>query len=369
MKQIPLVDLKAQYHSIKEEIDEAVQSALENSQFIMGERVKRFEEEFAAFCGVKYGIATSSGTTSIHLALIASGIGPGDEVILPSHTFIATAEPVSHCGAISVFVDVDPDTYNMDIKTLENAITPRTKAIIPVHLYGQCAEMGAILKIAQEHKLKVIEDSAQAHGAKYKAWIAGTMGDFGCFSFFPGKNLGAYGDAGMVVTNNEDDAKRLRLLVNHGRSRKYEHEIIGYNYRMDALQAAILSVKLKHLEKWTEARRRIAHTYNYLFENLPLVIPYEEYWHVYHLYVIQCNERDKLAKHLKDAGIATGIHYPVPLHLQPCFTNLPGINEYRLPVTETIASRILSLPMYPELTNDEQNYIAEVIRQFFTQSR
>lgn len=365
MKQIPLVDLKAQYQSIKVEIDEAIQCALEKSQFIMGEHVKRFEEEFASFCGVKHGIATSSGTTAIHLALIASGIGPGDEVILPSHTFIATAEPVCHCGAVPVFVDADPDTYNMDAMTLETAITPRTKAVIPVHLYGQCAEMGAILEVAKDHKLKVIEDCAQAHGARYKAWVAGTMGDFGCFSFFPGKNLGAYGDAGMVVTNNEEDAERLRLLVNHGRTLKYEHEIVGYNYRMDALQAAILSVKLKHLAKWTDARRRIAHIYNLLLENLPLATPYEEYWHVYHLYVIQCDERDKLAKHLKDAGIATGIHYPIPLHLQPCFRDLPGINEYRLPVTEKLASSILSLPIYPELTKDDQDYIAESIKRFF----
>lgn len=365
MKQIPLVDLKVQYDVIKREIDEAIQNTLDTSQFIMGERVKRFEEEFAASCGVKHGIATSSGTTAIHLALIASGINPGDEVIIPSHTFIATAEPVCHCGAVPVFVDVDPDTYCMDMNSLRSAITTRTKAIIPVHLYGQCVEMGAILEIAQKHNLKVIEDCAQAHRARYKAWNAGTMGDFGCFSFFPGKNLGAYGDAGMVVTNNEEIAKRLRLLVNHGRALKYEHEIIGYNYRMDALQASILSVKLKHLEKWTEARRRIAHSYNFRLENLPIITPYEEYFHVYHLYVIQCEKRNELAKHLKDAGISTGIHYPIPLHLQPCFGNLPGIKDYHLPVTERLASRILSLPIYPELTNEDQDYIEEVIRRFF----
>ncbi|MBN1901539.1 DegT/DnrJ/EryC1/StrS family aminotransferase [Candidatus Sumerlaeota bacterium] len=368
MKQIPLVDLKAQYHAIREEIDEAIQNILENSQFIMGEPVKRFEEEFAAFCGVKYAIATSSGTTAIHLALIASGIGAGNEVIVPSHTFIATAEPICHCGAVPVFVDVDPDTYNMDANLLEAAITPRTRAIIPVHLYGQCAEMDIILEIARKHKLTVIEDCAQAHGAKYKSFPAGTLGDFACFSFFPGKNLGAYGDAGMVVTNNEEHATRLRLLTNHGRKLKYEHEIIGYNYRMDALQAAILSVKLKRLATWTEARRRIARTYNYLLENLPIVTPYEEYWHAYHLYVIQCEERDNLAKRLKENGIATGIHYPVPLHQQPCFQHLPGIKDYRLPVTEKLASRILSLPIYPELTNDDQNYIAESIRRFFIKS-
>ncbi|MCD6386003.1 DegT/DnrJ/EryC1/StrS family aminotransferase [Candidatus Sumerlaeota bacterium] len=365
MSFIPLVDLKAQYRAIKPEIDRAIQQSIDSAEFIMGERVRKFEEEFAEFCGARFAVACSSGTTALHLALLCCGVGQGDEVITVSHTFIATAEPICHCGATPVFVDVDPETYNIDVNLIEQAITPRTKAIIPVHLYGQPADMDPILRIAQKYGLKVIEDAAQAVGAEYKGRRVGTIGDFGCFSFFPAKNLGAYGDAGMVTTSNESDARRLRMLVNHGRETKYEHKIVGYNYRMDALQAGILSVKLQHLADWTEARRRLAHRYNELLKGLPVVTPAEKFHHVYHLYVIQCDNRDELQKALESEGIATGIHYPIPLHLQPCFQDLPGAGKGHFPVTEKIASRILSLPMFPELTDTQQDRIAETIRKFY----
>ena len=365
MKRIPLVDLKAQYDSIKPDLDKAIRETIETTSFIMGDRVKKFEEEFAGFCGAKHGIATSSGTTALHLALIGCGIKPGDEVILPTHTFIASAEPVCHVGAIPIFVDSDPETYNIDPNLVESAITPRTRAIMPVHLYGQCAEMDAILEIANKHDLKVIEDSAQAHGARYKGRNAGTMGDFGCFSFFPGKNLGAYGDAGMVITNNPEQGETLRLLANHGRRVKYEHELIGYNFRMDALQAAILRVKLKHLNKWTESRRKLAHRYNELLKNLPVKTPVEVYKHVYHLYVIQSENRDALLASLKERKIFPGIHYPIPLHLQSCFKEFPKAQKGAFPVAEKLASRILSLPLYPEMKKQDQDRVAQAIRSFY----
>lgn len=365
MNDIPLVDLKAQYRAIKPEIDKAIQETIDSAEFIMGERIRRFEEEFAEYCGAKFAVACSSGTTALHLALLCCGVRPGDEVITVSHTFIATAEAICHCGAVPVFVDIDPETYNIDVNLIEQAITPRTKAIIPVHLYGQPADMDPIIEIAQRYGLKVIEDAAQAVGAEYKGRRVGTIGDFGCFSFFPAKNLGAYGDAGMVITNNESDACRLRMLVNHGRETKYEHKIIGYNYRMDAIQASILSVKLRHLEEWTTTRRRLAQRYNELFKGLPVQTPVEKFHHVYHLYVIQCDERDELQKALKDEGIATGIHYPIPLHLQPCFQDLRSAREGRFPVTEKIVSRILSLPIFPELTETQQGRIVESIRKFY----
>jgi len=362
---IPFVDLKAQYKSIKAEIDEAIKSTVENTEFIMGERVKKFEKEFAQYAMAKFGIAVSSGTTALHIALVCAGVGSGDEVITVPNTFIATAEAICHCGATPVFVDVDPLTSNMNPNLIESAITPRTKAIIPVYLYGQCADMNPIMKIAEKYGLKVIEDCAQAHGAEYNGQRAGTIGDFGCFSFFPGKNLGAYGDAGLVTTNNESDAHKLHLLVNHGREKKYEHEMIGYNYRMDALQAAILSAKLPHLKEWTESRRRVAHRYNQLLKGLPVQTPLEKYRHVYHLYVIQCDNREGLAKALKEEGIATGVHYPLPLNLQPCFKDLSCWGPGRFPVTEKLASRIISLPIFPELTEEEQDKVVECIRKFF----
>jgi dTDP-4-amino-4,6-dideoxygalactose transaminase len=363
---IPLVDLKAQSAAIRREIDAAIRGTLDQTAFIMGERVRSFEAEFAEFCGTRFGIAASSGTTALHLALVGCGVGRDDEVITVAHTFIATAEAICHCGATPVFVDVDPEDYCIDPALIEAAITARTKAIIPVHLYGHCADMEAVLAVANRHGLKVIEDAAQAHGAPCNGNRAGNMGDCGCFSFYPGKNLGAYGDGGMVTTNDEDSARFLRMLANHGRETKYEHDIIGYNYRMDALQAAILSVKLKHLDESTRARQRLAQRYNELMRDLPIQLPVERRGHVYHLFVIQCDDRDDLAKALRAEGISTGLHYPLPLHVQPCFRDLPTAGEGRLPITEKAAKRIISLPLFPELTDEQQDRVVAAVRNFFT---
>jgi dTDP-4-amino-4,6-dideoxygalactose transaminase len=365
MSNIPFVDLKAQYATIKDEIDAAIADTVANTAFIMGDRVKNFENDFANFCGVKQAIGASSGTTALHLGLLGCGVVPGDEVITVTHTFIATAEVISNCGATPVFVDCLPDTYNMDPKLIEEAITPRTKAIIVVHLYGQCADMDPIMAIARQRGLKVIEDSAQAHGAMYKGRRAGSIGDFGCFSFFPGKNLGAYGDGGMVTTNNEEEAARLRMLANHGRTTKYEHELIGYNFRLDALQAAILRVKLRHLQDWSDARHRIAHRYNELLQGLPVQTPIERFGHVYHLYVIQCDDRESMGAALKQDGIASGVHYPIPLHLQPCFKHLACAGEGHFPITEALAPRIMSLPIFPEMTEAQQDSVVASIKKFF----
>ncbi len=362
MDVIPLVDLHAQYDSIRHKINEAIALTLEQSAFIMGERVAAFEHAFAEYCGVAHAVAASSGTTALHLALMASGVGAGDEVITVSHTFIATAEAICHCSATPVFVDIDPVTYTLDPSQIEPVITPRTKAIIPVHIYGQCADMDAILAIARRHELKVIEDAAQSHGAEDHERRAGSMGDFGCFSFYPGKNLGACGDAGMITTDDGAAAKLMAKLANHGRETKYTHDFVGYNYRMDALQAAILLAKLKHLEDWTAARIHLALRYEEHLRDLPLAFQARRGRHNYHLFVIQCEERDALAAALKSAGIATGIHYPVPLHRQPCFRQM---SAQSLPVTEALAARILSLPLYPEMTDEQQDRVIAEIRRFY----
>jgi len=363
-KPIPFVDLKSQYKAIRPEIDAAVQATIEETAFIGGKRLQALEEAFAAYCGVRFGVGASSGTTALHIALAAAGVKPGDEIIVPSHTFVATAEAVHHTGAVPIFVDIDPETYCMDPASAEAAVTPRTKGIMPVHIYGQVTDMDPILELAKRKNLFVIEDAAQSHGAYYGKKRAGSMGDFGCFSFYPGKNLGAYGDAGMSVTNDEEAAKLMTLLVNHGRTTKYEHDIIGYNYRLDGIQAAVLNVKLPHLDDWNEGRRRAAHRYNELLKDLDVVTPVEKRGHVYHLYVIQCDDREGLGKALGEDGIASGVHYPVPLHLQPCFQSHPGYGKGKLPVTEKVASRILSLPMFPELTEEQQGRVAASIRKF-----
>ena len=361
---IPFVDLKAQYDSIKEEIDEAIQSVLNNTSFIMGEELKKFEEEFAQFCDVKYAIGVANGSDALILALRACGIGEGDEVITVPHTFIATTEAISNVGGKVVFVDIDPKTYTIDITKIEEKINERTKAIIPVHLYGQPADMDAIMKLAKKYNLKVIEDAAQAHGAEYKREKVGSMGDVGCFSFYPGKNLGAYGDAGAVVANNEEIAEKVRLLRNHGRiTKKYEHEIEGYSSRLDNLQAAILRVKLRYLNKWNEGRRENAKKYSELLSNVDGVItPYEADYakHVYHLYVVRTENRDKLREELKSKGIATGIHYPIPLHLQPAYSYL-GYKEGDFPITEKASQEILSLPMFAELGDEQIERISNLI--------
>ncbi len=362
---IPLVDLKAQYQAIKPEIDAAMQRVVANTQFILGKEVAEFEKNFAAYCRVRHCVGTDSGTAALHLALILGGIKPGDEVITTTHTFVATAEVISLIGARPVFVDIDPRTYNIDPNAIERAITPRTRAIIPVHLYGQPAEMEPILDIARKHNLRVIEDAAQAHGAEYRGRRAGSMGDIACFSFYPGKNLGAYGDAGALVTNDDDLAARARMLRDHGRKEKYAHQIVGYGYRLDALQAAILGAKLPHLDAWNARRREIADYYTELFSNTDLVLPYvpTHIQPVYHLYVVRARNRDALQKHLKARGIETGIHYPIPLHLQPVYKNL-GYKPGDFPHTKKTANEVLSLPMYPELTEAQINQVVEAVKEF-----
>lgn len=363
---IPFSDLKAQYLSIKPEIDEAIQSVISDSAFILGKHAKRFEEEFAHFCNARYCIGVGNGTDALMLALTACGVGPSDEVITVSHTFIATAEAVTRTGAKVVFVDID-DSYCIDPALIEKATTKRTKAILPVHLYGLPADMDPILEIARRRNLKVIEDAAQAHGATYKGRKVGTLGDAGCFSFYPGKNLGAYGDAGAVVTNNDQIYKKVAELRDHGRAEKYIHAVEGYNSRLDGIQAAILSVKLKHLKEWTEARRRAAKTYNQLLADIKdISVPpeRENSTHVYQLYVIRTDLRDKLQKHLNENGIQTGIHYPIPLHEQPAYRYL----DYRpdsLPKTRDTAREILSLPISAEITGEQIQYVSEYVRQFF----
>lgn len=361
---IPLVDLKRQYLSIKKEIDEAIQKVIDKSAFIMGENVEGFENEFAKFCGVKYGVGTSSGTTALHLALVACGIKQGDEVITVPYTFIATTEAISHTGAKVVFLDIEDRSYNMDSEKIEQAITGKTKAIIPVHLFGHPADMDKIMEIAKKHNLIVIEDACQAHGAEYKGKKVGSLGDIACFSFYPGKNLGAYGDAGMAVSDNQELVEKMRLLRNHGYQKKYYHEIEGYNYRLDAIQAAILRVKLRHLEEWTEKRRKNAKLYDELLKGNGVKTPLEmEYAkHVYHLYVIGIEEREELYLRLKKNEISTAIHYPLPLHLQQAYSYL-GYKKGDFPVSEACTERLLSLPMFPELTEDEIKRIVEIIKK------
>ncbi|MBI5649452.1 MAG: DegT/DnrJ/EryC1/StrS family aminotransferase [Chloroflexi bacterium] len=362
---IPLVDLKAQYATIKPEIDAAMARVVTNTAFILGKEVAEFEKNFAAFCRAQHCVGADSGTAALHLALLICGVKPGDEVITTTHTFIATAEVISLIGARPVFVDIDPRTYNLDPNLIERAITPRTRAIIPVHLYGQPAEMDPILEIARQHNLRVIEDAAQAHGAEYRGKRAGSMGDVACFSFYPGKNLGAYGDAGALVTNNQELADNARTLRDHGRRSKYEHFITGYGYRLDALQAAILGAKLPHLDAWNARRRAIADRYTELLTNLDIVTPYvpPHITPIYHIYCIRHNNRDGLLKHLKAQGIEAGIHYPIPLHLQPVYQNL-GYQVGAFPQTEKAANEILSLPIYPEMTDAQVEQVVDAVRTF-----
>ena len=359
---IPLVDLKAQYNLLKPEIDQALERVMSNTSFILGNEVADFEEAFATFCNTQAAIGTSSGTSALHLALLACGVGPGDEVITTPLTFIATTETISHAGARPVFVDIDRRSYNLDPNQIESAITERTKAIVPVHLYGQPADMAPILEIAQKYSLRVIEDAAQAHGAEYNGKRAGSMGDAGCFSFYPGKNLGAYGDGGMVVTNNADIVQRVRLLRNHGRKDKYEHLVEGFGYRLDALQAAILNVKLNYLELWTECRRQHAELYTGLLNgsSIPTPLESEDVRHVYHLYVIEVENRDEVQQQLKAKGIATGVHYPIPLHLQPAYRYL-GYQAGAFPYAEAASQKILSLPMFPELTEEQIHFTVQTL--------
>lgn len=363
---IPIVDLKAQYLSLEQEIDAAIKEVLLSGQFILGPSVRKLEEEVAAYCGCKYGIGVASGTDALRLTLTALGIGPGDEVITTPFTFIATANTIAHCGAKPVFVDIDPKTYNIDPAAIQKAISKRTKAIVPVHLYGQPADMDPIMDLAEKYGLYVIEDVAQAIGARYKGRRVGSIGHAGALSFFPSKNLGAYGDGGMVVTNDAVLAEKIDILRKQGSKKKYYAEVLGFNSRLDTLQAAILRVKLKHLDSWNEARRQRAKRYNELLSGLPVITPYEapNVYHVYHQYTIRTKERDALAAHLKERGISTMVYYPVPLHLQQVFADL-GYGEGSFPESETASREVLSLPMYPELTEAEQQEVVRAIRGFY----
>ena len=363
---VPFLDLKAQYASIHNEITAALRQVFESASFAGGPFVERFEKEFASFCGCKFAVGVGSGTAALWMALLALGVRRGDEVITVPNTFIATCEAISFCGATPVFVDIDEATYNMDPDLLEDAITPKTRVVIPVHLYGQMADMDRIMEIARAHGLLVIEDACQAHGAEYKSRRAGTIGDVGCFSFYPGKNLGAYGEAGAIVTNNSELAEKLRMFRDHGQAKKYCHSVVGWNGRMDGIQAAVLSVKLKYLAAWNEARRRNAQLYNELLANTDgLIIPTEADYarHIYHIYAIRAENRDALMGALAQKDIACGIHYPLPIHLQQAYRFL-GYSKSSFPVAERCAQETVSLPMFAELKPGQIEKVCQEIRSF-----
>jgi dTDP-4-amino-4,6-dideoxygalactose transaminase len=368
---IPFLDLKAQFKQIEQDVVPAVTKAMQTGAFIGGPEVSGFEEEFAAFCDSAHCVGVGSGTDALRFALIAAGIGPGDEVITVPNTFIATTEAISQVGAQPVFVDIKADTCNMDPEKIEASITTKTRAVLPVHLYGQPVDMDAILQIADKNNLIVIEDACQAHGALYKGKKAGSMGIAGCFSFYPGKNLGAFGEAGAVVTQDEALAKKMRMIRDHGQEKKYYHLIEGYNGRLDAIQAAVLRIKLKQLPSWNKARQTFARIYDELLEGIKgLAIPTEAEFakSVYHLYVIHVDQRDALQKYLSDKGVATGLHYPLPLHLQAAYKSL-GYKSGAFPVAEDSASRLLSLPMFPEMTQEQIQYIADSVKAFMIGTR
>ena len=356
---IQFVDLVRQYQTLIPEMDAAILRVAGRGDFILGEDVREFEKEFAAFNQVPFCIGVADGTHALHIALLALGVGAGDEVIVPANTFIASALAVSYTGARPVLVDCEPDYSTIDVKAVERALTPRTKAIMPVHLYGHPADMDPLLQIAKERKLFIIEDAAQAHGATYKGRLCGTMGDIGCFSFYPGKNLGAFGDGGGVVTRNPQLAEKVTLLRNYGQKVKGLHSIIGFNSRLDTIQAAVLRVKLKHLAKWNEQRRVAAARYSWLLAGTKLALPKVAPWAspIWHLYVVQSDDRPRLQQALDAANISHGIHYPVPVHLQECYREL-GHKLGSFPVAETLAARILSLPIFPEITEEELQRVA-----------
>jgi dTDP-4-amino-4,6-dideoxygalactose transaminase len=356
---IPYLDLKAQYLTIKDEIDSAIKDVVESCHFVLGEQVEAFESEFAKFCGTEYALGVNSGTSALHLALLAAGVKAGDEVITVSDTFVATAAAICYTGALPVFVEIDPRSCTIDPAKLEAAITPRTRVIMPVHLYGGCADMDSINEIAARHNLIVIEDAAQAHGADYKGRRAGSLSSIACFSFYPGKNLGAFGEGGAVTTNNPDYAKRIQRLRDHGQSQKYYHDEVGYNYRMEAIQGAVLRVKLRHLDDWTAARRRHAAAYQASLTgaDVRLLEPLAKTQPAWHIFPVFTSKRDALVEYLKIRGISTGIHYPIPVHLQRGFAHL-GYRKGDFPLTEKACDEVLSLPMYAEMP---QQYVDEVV--------
>jgi dTDP-4-amino-4,6-dideoxygalactose transaminase len=374
--EVPFLDLKIQYKSIKEEVLKEIHSVLDNTSYILGKYVSNFENEFASIHNSKYCFGVSSGTDGNHLVLWALGINPRDEIIIPVNTFIATAWGATLCGATPVFVDCDPESYNINPQHIEAVITPKTKAIVAVHLYGQPADMDNLRTIANKYNLHLVEDCAQAHLSEYKGKKVGGLGIASSFSFYPGKNLGAYGEAGAVVTNNDDIANKVKMMRDHGSHQKYSHLSFGHNYRMEAIQGAVLGIKLKYLEQWTEGRRRVASKYNQLLKDveeirLPKELPSSK--HVYHLFVVQVEagqsesrniKRDNLQKYLSENGVSTGLHYPIPLHLQPCFNYL-NYKKGDFPIAEKLAEQGLSLPMFPELTDTQIEYVCDKIKDFF----
>jgi dTDP-4-amino-4,6-dideoxygalactose transaminase len=364
---IPLVDLRRQYLSIKTEINRAIEGVLNSGRFILGENVESFEREFASYLGVKHAIGVASGTDALVMALKALEVRRGDEIITVSFTFTSTVDSVVHNGGTPVFVDIDSESYTIDVRKLEHKITNKTKAIIPVHLYGNPCDMNPIIETAEKHGLYIVEDAAQAHGAEYNGRKVGSLGHIACFSFYPSKNLGAYGDAGMIVTNDPDIGDKIRMLREYGQKEKYRHELIGYNSRLDELQAAILRVKLKYLDAWNEKRRICAKLYNELLGDMhdliSLPIEVQGSKHVYHLYVIRTKQREELRHFLSVKGISTGIHYPIPVHKQPSYMNLMK-DIPKLPITEQFSNEVLSLPIFPELTEDEIQFICNNIKKF-----
>lgn len=366
MNPIPLLDLKAQYHSIKEELEQAALGVLESGRYVLGPEVTALEKEVASLSGTKHGIGVANGTDALLLTLDAMGIGAGDEVLTSPFTFFATAEVISQRGATPVFVDIDPHTYNLDVSQLEKKVSDRTKAVIPVHIFGQSADMDEVNAFARKHDLWVLEDAAQAIGASYGGIPVGSLGHAASYSFFPTKNLGGYGDGGMIVTDDDELAEKIRILRVHGSKPKYHHSLIGYNSRLDELQAALLRVKLKHLSRWNQARRKWASLYDRLLADVPVVCPRTaaNRVHIYHLYIIQAEERDGIMAHLRERGIATGAYYPVPLHLQEVYRGL-GYREGNLPVAEAVCKRSFALPLYPEMDEAQVKRVVAVVKDFF----
>lgn len=365
-EKVPYLDLPAQIRSLRPELDAAIARTLDNCSFCLGPDVAQFEKDFAQYCGAEHCVAFNSGTSALHVGLMLLNVGPGDEVISTPHTFVATSWAISYVRAKPVYVDIEDATFNLDPKLIEKAITPRTKAIMPVHLYGHPYDVDAMRAVCKKHNLPLVEDACQAHGAKYKGKTVGTLGEWSGFSFYPGKNLGACGEGGALVTNNAAFAARARSLREHGSSVRYYHDEVGFNYRMEGIQGAVLGVKLKRLNEWTAGRRRVAHRYHELLKDTPLQLPREAGWaeSVYHLYVVRHPKREELKKHLEANGVGCALHYPLPLHLQKCYASL-GYKEGAFPVSEKAARECLSLPIYPELTDAQVQRVAEVIKGFF----
>lgn len=361
---VPMADLRAQFSKIGPEVMAAVQKVMESGAYILGPYVERFEAEFAGYCGTKHCVAVNTGTSALHLALLAAGVKPGDEVITVPMTFIATSWGISYCGATPVYVDVDPATYTMDPAQVEKRITPKSKAILPVHLYGQPADLEPLMEISRKHGIPLIEDCAQAHGATYKGRGVGTFGQSGCFSFYPGKNLGAFGEAGAIVTDDASLAAHMRALRDHAQAKRYHHSEIGFNYRMDGIQGAVLSIKLKHIARWTEQRQALGRRYQQKLDGLSLVLPVSaaDRTHVWHLFVVLHADRERIRKELDSRGIQSGLHYPIPLHLQEAYASLGGkVGDF--PVSERVGRECLTLPLFAEMTTEQQDAVVDALTE------